>query len=47
MLTDAQHRKIEKEKTRVQRGNVQRKRLHVLNNPSKLAFRGWEEVPEP
>jgi hypothetical protein len=19
----------------------------VLNNPSKLVFRGWEEVPEP
>jgi hypothetical protein len=46
-LTDAQCRKIEKDKTRVRRGNVQRKRLHVLNNPSKLAFRGWEEVPEP
>jgi hypothetical protein len=46
-LTNAQRRKIEKDKTRVQRGNVQRKRLHVLNNPSKLAFRGWEEVPEP
>ena len=46
-LTDAQRRKIEKDKTRVRRGNVQRKRLHVLNNPSKLAFRGWEEVPEP
>jgi hypothetical protein len=46
-LTDAQHRKIEKDKTRVRRGNVQRKRLHVLHNPSKLAFRGWEEVLEP
>jgi hypothetical protein len=31
----------------VRRGNVQWKRLHVLNNLSKLAFRGWEEVPEP
>jgi hypothetical protein len=47
MLTDAQRRKIERDKTRVRRGNVQQKRLHVLNNPSKLAFRGWEEVPEP
>jgi hypothetical protein len=46
-LTDAQRRKIEKDKIRVRRGNVQRKRLHVLNNPSKLAFRGWEKVPEP
>jgi hypothetical protein len=47
MLTDAQCRKIERDKTRVQKGNVQRKRLHVLNNPSKLAFRRWEEVPKP
>ena len=47
MLTDIQRRKIEKDKTRVQRGNVQRKRLHVLNNSSKLTFRGWEEVLEP
>jgi hypothetical protein len=46
-LTDAQRLEIEKDKTRVQRGNVQRKRLHVLNNPSMLAFRGWEEVPKP
>jgi hypothetical protein len=47
MLIDAQRRKIEKDKTGVRRENVQRKRLHVLNNPSKLAFRGWEDVPEP
>jgi hypothetical protein len=46
-LTNAQHRIIEKDKTRVWRGNVQQKRLHVLNNPSKLAFMGWEVVPEP
>jgi hypothetical protein len=31
----------------VRRGNVQQKKLHVLNNPLKLAFRGWKEVPEP
>ena len=24
-----------------------KKRLHVLNNPAKLAFRGWENEPEP
>jgi hypothetical protein len=46
-LTNAQRWKIEKDKTRVWRGNVQRKKLHVLNNPSKLAFRRWEEVLEP
>jgi hypothetical protein len=46
-LTDAQRRKIERDKTRVRRGNVQQKRLHVFNNPSKLAFREWEEVPKP
>jgi hypothetical protein len=28
------------------RENVQRKRLNVLKNPSKLAFNGWE-VPKP
>jgi hypothetical protein len=47
MVTEGQQRKIERDKTRARRGNVQRKRLHVLRNPSKLAFRGWEEVPEP
>jgi hypothetical protein len=45
-LTDAQRWKIKTDKTRVRRGNVQWKRLHVLNNPSKLMFRGWKEVPE-
>jgi hypothetical protein len=40
MLTDAQRRKIEKDKTRIRRRNVQQKKLHVLNNLSKLAFRG-------
>jgi hypothetical protein len=46
-LTDAQRREIERDKTRVRRGNVQQKRLYVLNNPLKLVFRGWEEVPKP
>jgi hypothetical protein len=46
-FTDAQCRKIEKDKTRVRRGNVQRKKLHALRNPTKLAFRRWEEVPRP
>jgi endo-1,4-beta-D-glucanase Y len=46
-LINAQRRKIERNKTRLRRGNVQRKRLHVLQNLSKLAFSGWKEVPEP
>jgi hypothetical protein len=46
-VTEGQQRKIERDKTRARRKNVQQKRLHVLRNPSKLAFRGWEEVPEP
>jgi hypothetical protein len=46
-LTDVQRRKIEKDKIRMRRGNIQQKRLHVLNNPSKLAFKGWKEVPKP
>jgi hypothetical protein len=46
-LTDAQRWKIERDKTRVRRRNVQWKRLHVLNNPSKLASRRWKEVPKP
>ena len=36
-LTDAQRCKIKKDKIRVRRRNVQQKRLHVLNNSSKLA----------
>jgi hypothetical protein len=28
-------------------GAIQRKRLHVFQNPKKLAFRGWKDVPEP
>jgi hypothetical protein len=43
---NAQCRKIEKDKIRVWRGNVQRKRLHILRYPAKLVFRGWEEVLE-
>jgi hypothetical protein len=46
-ITEGQQRKIERDKTRARRRNVQRKRLHVLRNPSKLAFREWEGVPEP
>jgi hypothetical protein len=46
-ITEGQQQKIKKDKTRARRGSVQRKRQHVLRNPSKLAFREWEEVPEP
>jgi hypothetical protein len=46
-ITKGQQHKIERDKTKARRENVQRKRLHVLRNPSKLAFRGWEEVLEP
>jgi hypothetical protein len=47
MFTNAQHRKIEKVKIRMRRGIVPRKRLHVLRNPTKLAFKEWKVVPEP
>jgi hypothetical protein len=47
MITEGQQWKIERDKTRARRGNVQRKRLHVLRNPLKLAFKRWEEVPKP
>jgi hypothetical protein len=45
-FTNAQRCKIKRNKIRVRRENVQKKRLHVLKNPSKLVFRGWEEVPD-
>jgi hypothetical protein len=40
-------RKEESDKHRERRGAFQRKRLHVLRFPEKLAFRGWKDVPEP
>jgi hypothetical protein len=43
---DAHHPKIEEDKTRVQRGNVQQRKLHVLRNPKNLAFKGWQEILE-
>jgi hypothetical protein len=45
--TEAELRKKEADKHRERRGAFQRKRLHVLRNPEKLAFRGWKDVPEP
>ena len=29
------------------RGQSCRKRMKVLNNPEKLAFRRWKDIPEP
>ena len=36
----------QRDRTRDQRGKPCRKRLKVLDNPEKLAFRGWTDVPE-
>lgn len=40
-------RKRERDRTRKRAGAIQRKREHVLNNPNKLAFKGWWDVPDP
>ena len=45
-LTGAEQKRL-KDKNRKRHGKKQKKRLHVLNNPNKLAFRGWEVEPEP
>jgi hypothetical protein len=45
--TKVELRKEEVDKYREKRGTFQRKRLHILQNPEKLAFRGWKDVPEP
>jgi hypothetical protein len=45
--TEAELRKEEADKTMERRGTIQRKRLHVLRNSEKLAFRGWKDVSEP
>ena len=37
----------QRDKTRNRRGKPCRKHLKVLDNPDKLAFRGWTDVPEP
>ena len=37
----------QRNRTRDRRGKPCRKRLKVLDNPHKLAFRGWTDVPEP
>jgi hypothetical protein len=45
--TEAELRKEETDKHRERRGAFQRKRLHALRNPEKLAFTGWKDVLEP
>ena len=42
-----EQRKRERDRTRKRGGGTQKKRAHVLMNPEKLAFRGWEEEQEP
>ena len=37
----------QRDRTRDRRGKPCRKHLKVLDNPNKLAFRGWTDVPEP
>ena len=37
----------QRDRTRDRHGKPCRKRLKVLDNPHKLAFRGWTDVPEP
>ena len=37
----------QQDRTRDRRGKPYRKHLKVLDNPHKLAFKGWTDVPEP
>ena len=37
----------QRDRTKDRRGKPCRKRLKVLDNPYKVAFRGWTDVPEP
>ena len=37
----------QRDRTRDRRDKPCRKHLKVLDNPQKLAFKGWTEVPEP
>ena len=40
-------RKRARDATRKRGGHIQKKRLHVLNNPAKLGFKGWWNAPQP
>ena len=37
----------ERDRGRERRDQLCRKRMKVLNNAEKLAFRGWKDVPKP
>ena len=37
----------QRDRTRDRHGKPCRKHLKVLDNPQKLAFKGWIDVPEP
>ena len=41
------HNHGQRNRMRNRRGKPCRKRLKVLDNPHKVAFRGWTDVPEP
>jgi len=45
-VTKADRKRL-KDSIRKRGGKKMKKRLHVLNNPLKLAFRGWEDEPKP
>jgi hypothetical protein len=45
-LSRAEKKKI-RDRERKRGGKKMKKRLHVLNNPTKLAFRNWQDEPEP
>jgi hypothetical protein len=45
--TKVELRKEEADRTRERRGAIQRKSMHVLQNPEKLAFKDWKDVLEP
>jgi len=47
MATPLRINKAERDRIRQRPGNKHRKRLHVLQTPKKLAFRGWNEVLDP
>lgn len=38
-----EEKKRKKDKGRLWHGKMIKRRLHVINNPAKIAFRGWED----
>jgi hypothetical protein len=45
--TEVELHKKEIDKNKERKGAIQQKRLHVLQNLKKLAFKGWKDVPKP